>query len=149
MNSLIICISPHHGNTEKIARAMAEVLQSPVVTPEQFNIQSLDRYDLIGLGSGIYYGKHHDQLFSLLERIPQLNKKVFIFSTSGTGSIRSHDALKKILKEKGGEIVADFACKGFDTFGPFKLAGGINKGCPDQNDLNQARSFAQSLFGKT
>ncbi|HAP20133.1 MAG TPA: flavodoxin, partial [Lachnospiraceae bacterium] len=38
-----------------------------------------------------------------------------------------------------------FGCKGYDTFGPFKLVGGIAKGHPDGNDLKAAVSFVAGL----
>ena len=42
-------------------------------------------------------------------------------------------------------IVGEFSCKGFDTFGPFKLIGGISKGHPDKNDLDNAKAFFKEL----
>ena len=41
--------------------------------------------------------------------------------------------------------VGSFGCKGYDTFGPFKLVGGICKGRPDENDLNSACHFFDGL----
>ena len=55
------------------------------------------------------------------------------------------DSIKKIVKEKQGSIVGEFSCKGFDTFGPFKLIGGISKGHPDKNDLDNAKAFFKEL----
>ena len=55
------------------------------------------------------------------------------------------DSIKKIVKEKQGRIVGEFSCKGFDTFGPFKLIGGISKGHPDKNDLDNAKTFFKEL----
>jgi len=34
---------------------------------------------------------------------------------------------------------------GFDTWGPFKLIGGMGKGHPDEQDLNEAAVFAEKL----
>ena len=42
-------------------------------------------------------------------------------------------------------MLGEFGCRGFDTFGPFKLAGGIAKGHPDALDLEEARKFYRSL----
>jgi hypothetical protein len=42
-------------------------------------------------------------------------------------------------------VVRDFACKGWDTWGPFKLVGGINKGRPKEKELDMAREFAKGL----
>lgn len=34
-----------------------------------------------------------------------------------------------------------FTCRGFDTFGPFRLIGGIAKGHPNEKELEKARAF--------
>ena len=38
-----------------------------------------------------------------------------------------------------------YSCRGYDTFGPWKLLGGIAKGRPSQKDLNGALEFFQHL----
>jgi len=38
-----------------------------------------------------------------------------------------------------------FSCKGFDTFGPFKLIGGVSKGHPDEKDIAAAIEFYNGL----
>ena len=60
---------------------------------------------------------------------------------------RSRDPVDKliILKEKKTDIIGKFGCKGYDTFGPFKLMGGIAKGRPDEKDLKAAVSFVAGL----
>lgn len=51
----------------------------------------------------------------------------------------------KIFNSRGFNVIADFNCKGFDTFGPLKIVGGINKDHPNEDDLNDAKKFAKSL----
>ena len=60
---------------------------------------------------------------------------------------RSRDPADKliILKEKKTDIIGKFGCKGYDTFGPFKLVGDIAKGHPDEKDLEAAVSFVAGL----
>ena len=60
---------------------------------------------------------------------------------------RSLDPADKliILKEKKTDIIGKFGCKGYDTFGPFKLVGGIAKGHPDAKDLEVTVSFVAGL----
>ena len=43
--------------------------------------------------------------------------------------------MKTILEEKHADLIGTFSCKGYDTFGPFKLVGGIGKGRPNEKDL--------------
>jgi len=143
---LIIYESVHHKNTEKIAKAMAEVLKAELKKPQDVNIDSLKDYDLIGFGSGIYYGKFHKNILELISKIKTENhQKVFVFSTSGMGKESYNDSVKKELTEKGFEVIGSFACKGFDTYGPLKLVGGIAKGRPNEEDISRAREFAIKL----
>lgn len=146
MKRLIIYESIHHKNTEKIAKVMGEVLKAELKNPKDVNVDDLKNYDLIGFGSGIYYGKFHKNILELLKKIKSQGKqRVFVFSTSGQGREQYNESLKSELKEKGFEVVGSFACKGFDTYGPLKLIGGIAKGRPNEEDFSKAREFAAEL----
>ncbi|MBC8485646.1 MAG: flavodoxin family protein [Candidatus Cloacimonetes bacterium] len=148
MKTLLIYVSIHHGNTEKIVKAMAEVLDAKLAKPQELEINIVTNYELIGFGSGIYHRKHHESLFKLLEKLPmQKNKKAFILTTSGTNK-DYNKPLKDKLQEKGFDIVGEFSCKGFDTWGPFKIIGGINRRSPNEQDLKNARKFAEELKNK-
>lgn len=146
MKTLIICISTKYGNTEKIAKAMSEVFGADLLKPHEINADDLLKYDLIGFGSGIFYFKHHQALFNLVDRLPYLKKRAFIFSTSGKGSVNQHKAFKDKLSEKGFIVIGEFSCKGFDTWGPYKLIGGRNKNRPNEKDFEDAANFAADLL---
>lgn len=146
MKKLIVYESIHHGNTEKIGKAMAEHLNADLIKTNDVNVNTLKDYDLIGFGSGIYNGKLHKNVLDLIDKLPTLsNKKTFVFSTSGQGKAKYNNTIEQKLKEKGFEVVGSFACKGYDTFGPFKLIGGIAKGRPNENDIQKAKEFAEKL----
>ena len=150
MKTLIICISIHHGNTKKIAKTMAYVLNADILEPVNVDISNLEEYDLVGFGSGIYGWKHHNSLLNLIDKLPHTNKKAFIFSTRGN-FIRIvplknyHNKLRCVLLKKGFEIIGEFSCLGLDTSGPLRFTGGKNKGHPDEKDLDDARKFAVGL----
>jgi flavodoxin len=145
MKTLIVYTSVHHQNTEKVAQVMAEELEADLVPTTEAQPGMPATYDLIGFGSGIYFGKHHQTLLRFAETLPLVKqKRSFVFSTSGDGKMH-HGALKEILAGRGFTVAAEFCCKGWDTVGPLKLIGGINKGRPDGNDLAAARAFAQGL----
>lgn len=147
MKTLIIYESVHHGNTEKIAKAMAEILKAHMVKAKDLNSNSLRDYDLIGFGSGIFYGKMHKNILDLVDKLPEFpDKKVFVFSTSGMGKLNYNNTVKEKLKEKGFNVAGSFSCRGFDTFGPFKLVGGIAKGRPNNKDERKAKDFAGNLI---
>ena len=74
--------------------------------------------------------------------------RAFIFSTSGDGKVEHHAAFKELLVSRGFSVVADFSCKAWDSWGPLKLVGGINKGRPNADDLEEARVFARGLKEK-
>lgn len=148
-DALIIYVSIHHGNTEKIARAMAEVLNAKLVKPWEVGPKDVLKYDLIGFGSGIYFWRHHRALFELMDKMPNARgKKAFIFSTAGLDiPVVNHLALRRALKRKGFKIVGEFSCRGWDTNGILAKIGGINKGRPNEKDIERAKKFAKTLKG--
>ena len=150
MKALMIYISVHHGNTGKVAATMANILDADLVQVKQADATMLERYDLIGFGSGIYFGKHHESLLDFVDKLPLVrNKKAFIFSTSGLRKIPLvHDfdkPLRKKLQRKGFDIIAEFSCRGLDTYRAAGFVGGVNKGRPDAEDLKQAEEFTRGL----
>jgi flavodoxin len=146
MKTLIVYASVHHQNTEKVAKVMAEELGADLAPIGQAQPETLTAYDLIGFGSGIYGRKIHKTLRQFIEALPTLTEKqAFIFSTRGGKEVQGHDALKEMLLNRGLSITGEFSCKGWDTVGPLKLFGGINKGRPNEDDLEEARVFARGL----
>ncbi|MDD5221222.1 MAG: flavodoxin family protein [Candidatus Pacebacteria bacterium] len=150
MKAIIICSSIHHQNTFKIAQSMAEVLNCSVAKTENVNPGELKEYDLIGFGSGIYLWKNHRGLIKLARNLTDMaGKSSFIFSTSGDKSHniqKWHIALRDILKTKGFNILDEFNCLGWDTIGPLKLFGGVNRGRPNENDIENAKDFSRNIL---
>ncbi len=149
MNAVVILFSYHHKNTEKLAQVIAKTLGAEIKEPKEIDPNTLSNYDLVGFGSGVYFGKLHKELLELADKIPQVtNKKAFIYSTSGrTGKTAAgfHKYLREKLVSKGFIIEGEFNCAGFDTYGVLKIAGGIKKGRPNEDDLKQAHTFALAL----
>jgi len=150
MKTLICYASVHHGNTKKIAEAMAQAIDAELVAAKDLTTKNIDGYDLVGFGSGIYFSKHHKSVLDAADALPpSTGKKAFIFSTAGfpAGKFLFHRALKTKLREKGFIITGDFSCRGLDTYKIFGTFGGMNKGHPDNNDLNRAHTFAKKMAG--
>jgi flavodoxin len=170
MRTLIVYTSVHHGNTEKVATAMAGELRADIVRAVDADPAGIDRYDLIGFGSGIYHNRHHQSLLRFAESLepvgrelrdtivsmgvdipftdrlrPVGGKLAFIFSTSGRGLVKDHAALRDILTVKGLRIIGEFTCKGWDTYTVRNIVGGINRGKPDAEDIERAVEFARNL----
>ena len=153
MKSLLIVISYHHGNTDKIARVFAEVLDAKIWSPKQVRPEELQEYDLVGFGSGIYDEMHHADLIDFADSLPQVtDKSAFVFSTgSMIGDVQDpkfHSILRNKLKSKGYTIVDEFSCKGFNTNSFLRHLGGLNKGRPNAQDLKNAEDFARGLRTK-
>jgi flavodoxin len=147
---LIVYISVHHGNTERVAKVVASTLDADLVQVKQADAAVLERYDLVGFGSGIYFGKHHESLLDFVDRLPAVrNKKAFIFSTSGLRKIpfvhNFDKSLKEKLQRKGFAIIGEFSCRGYDTSRAAMIVGGINRGRPNARDLQQAEDFGRRL----
>ena len=127
VKSLVIVFSCHHGNTEKIANAIAGSLDELVKTPDQVIPEEIGEYDLIGFGSGIYGAQNHPSLTGLAGRLPHVDgKKVFIFSTYGAPEVPfkgerlrdfirdNHAALREQLQSRGYTVPDEFACPGLN-----------------------------------
>ena len=146
---LVVYESIHNGNTERIANLIGECLEGDVFRVGEIDKSIIQDYDVIGFGSGIYFGKHHRSLFELIDEMDRLEKKSFIFSTRTlTPQSLSHRKLKEKLMEKGAKILGEFSCKGESRMGIFKLFGGICKGRPNSDDMRRARDFAENLKKK-
>ncbi len=133
-------------NTEKVAKAMARTINADLKKVEEVKAEDLAEYDLIGFGSGIYFGKHHKALLDFIANLPPQNKAAFIFSTSGIGIKIWHHQLRNILKQKGFTIKGEFNCPGFENYGILKLIGGFRKDHPNEKDLEKACKFVKSLI---
>lgn len=154
LKCLVIVFSYHHGNTEKIARAMAGVLGAEVAMPLQVFPERLREYDLIGFGSGIYAGTFGSPMLALADRLSFIaGKKCFLFSTYGAPGFavdreftgRNHAGMREKLALKGYTVIGDFGCAGWNTNSFLTCFGGINKGRPDARDCADAEAFAREM----
>ena len=147
MKVLITYNSVHRGNTEKIAKAMADTIGADILKYDEVDGYNILDYDLVGFGSGIYYGKANKDMIEFIDSLPPIrNRKAFIFTTSGKGNPNYSSSLAKRVSETGFEVIGEFTCKAFDVWGPLKLIGGINKGRPNTDDLKAAEIFVEGLI---
>ena len=135
MKATIIYASVHHENTKKVVEAIAGENVVDLIDATKEKERDLSGYDLIGFASGVYYGKFHQTVLNFaLANLPA-NKNAF-------------QSIEEVVKSKQGKVVGKFSCKGYDTFGPFKLIGGIAKGHPDDKDLADAVTFYKGIIQK-
>ncbi len=146
MKILIIVKSKHNDNTLKIAEAMSEAAPVTVATLENAQLYNLNEYDIVGYGSGIYFGKHDKELLKFVESLGNDKSYCFVFSTSGSKNFEKNNAcLIKLLESKNKVVLDSFGCLGFDKFFIFAICGGINKTHPDINDFESAQNFISRL----
>jgi len=150
VRALIICVSVSHGNTRRVAEAIGGVLGADVVEPEQLSSADVAGYDLVGLGSGIYGMTFHPRLWRFVRSLPRgRGMPVFLFATSGGREQWWRPAavvIGGLLRSKGYRVVGTFSCRGWDTWLPLRLIGGINRGRPADADLAAARAFASGFL---
>lgn len=141
MKTAIVCVSLHHGNTKKLAEAISERYGTDLIDASAQTVCDLSGYDVIGIASGIAYGKYYPQMLRFLERNLPEGKRVFFLHTAGDPRENQNAAAKAVTDAKQCRCLGTYCCKGFDTFGPFKLIGGIAKGHPNDADLAGAIDF--------
>jgi len=157
VKSLVVVFSYHHGNTDKIAHTCAKVLGAEVKTPQQVNPKEIVEYDLVGFGSGIYSATFDPSVLDLADRLQNTaGKKAFLFSTYGAPGFvanrefieKNHRQIREKLQAKGYTIIGEFGCAGWNTNSFLRYFGGLNKGRPDANDLQNAEAFAREMKEK-
>lgn len=145
MKTAICYYSRHHGNTLKVLEAMAREGEVDLIDVTARPVVRLEEYDCIGFASGIYGFEMQKAVVEFARQYLPQGKPVFFVYTYGGAKGSGAKALTEIAGEKGCPVLGEFGCKGYDTFGPFKLVGGIAKGHPDAQDLENARRFYQEL----
>lgn len=140
----IVYASTHHGNTKKLVDAIAGKYEIDVIDATTVKDADLATYDAIGFASGIYGANYHQAVTNFAKNNLPDGKKVFYIFTSAMPK----DFTKSIanaIEGKNAEVLGCYGCRGFNTFGPFKLVGGTSKGHPDQTDLDGVISFYEGL----
>lgn len=145
MKTAIIYYSKHHGNTKKLLDEIAKIHEVTLIDVTGNLTVDLSDFDRIGFASGIYYSKFQKKLLKFAEQNMPNNKKTFFIYTYGAEKIGYTDAIAKAVKKHNADIMGEFGCFGFNTFGPFKFIGGIAKGHPDKNDVDNVLSFYKNL----
>ncbi len=119
MRSIIVFSSHHHGNTEKVAWALAGAPGADVTRPEDVDPRGLGGIPVAVAGE----------------------------TTIATYATRSHAELRERLVSRGYVVMGEFSCAGHNTNSFLRLFGGANKGRPGAGDLARAQEFARTLAG--
>lgn len=128
---------------------MAEVLGADLLTVRQARdrTEDLKSYDLVGFASGIYFGTVDRGLARLVDELElRRDQSTFLVFTCGAPPLNFARGTEAALRSKASRHLGRFACRGYDTYGPWAAIGGIAKGHPTDSDLTRARAFAQRLL---
>lgn len=145
MKTVVCYYSRHHGNTLKVLEAMSAEGDMDLIDVTTRQSVRLEGYDCIGFASGIYGFEFQKAVVEFARQYLPQGKPVFFVYTYGGAKGAGAKAVAEIAREKDCTVLGEFSCKGYDTFGPFKLVGGIAKGHPDRQDLENARAFYREL----
>jgi flavodoxin len=163
---ILICYHSETGNTEAIAKSMAEGLKSEQVTllpAKDVDPVSFTDYDAVFLGTGIYAGAVGKSMKELMKKATSIPPKVVLFATHGSPDPSMvKNALKGIIKQ-----ITECGCVNcgqFDCIGENRnqkvvemlmktmpgMADGLKnaKGHPNAKDLANAKQFAKTVLAK-
>ncbi len=145
--AVLFCYSYHHNNTLKVAEAVSAALPVRVVSVPVREEVDLRDYDLIGFASGVYFSEFGKPVERFIDSLEGLSgKRCFTLCTHGAPNGEFGRNIQEKLRMKGAEVAGGWDCRGFDTYGPFKMIGGIAKSRPNEKDLAGAVSFVESLL---
>ncbi|MBZ9607352.1 nitric oxide synthase [Clostridium estertheticum] len=130
------------GNTEKLARAIADTLSIQAELLGKDPISFSEPVDLLFIGDGLYFGKANKRTLSLIDRLdPKMIKNAAIFATYG-GQAKIGTDIKELVQNKGIRVVDEpFTCKGQSWVF-------INRNHPNEIDLSKVRKYAKNAVAK-
>lgn len=149
IKTVIVFRSKHHGNTRKLVEALKsahpEIDVIDVADLGKNEYPDLSPYHIIIMGSGIYYGKFDKDVLRVADHcLRDGDNVVGLMTFGGSSKANGHD-LDAICRLKFATLLCSYGCPGFDTYGPFKFVGGMNKDRPNQEDLDGVVVFYDKL----
>ena len=145
MKTAIIYESKHHGNTKKVCDRIANECGVRLVEAKSVteNFEWND-YEIIGFASGIAYKKFYENVNNAAEMMPGGKKVFFIYTCAKINSDFTNE-IENIVLERGCECIGSYGCKGYNTYGPLKLIGGMNRKNPTEDELKNAVEFVKQI----
>ena len=145
LKSMIIYGSHHHQNTEKLVKHLAKHYEITLVNAEEVSEVNYDDYDLIGFASGMDFSKFYPPVTDLAEKLPA-KKMIYALYTCAKDNAKYGSQIEEIAERTGCTYLGKYGCKGYNTYGPWKIIGGMNKSHPDEDELAQVCSFYESIL---
>ena len=144
--SILIYASKHHGNTYKLVNAISEKYDIAMIDATKESIVDLQEYEVIGFASGIDFGKFYEEIENFAEANLPIKKEVFFLYTCAMERKGFTNSIKEISLKKDAIILGEYGCKGYNTYGPWQLIGGMNKNHPTEAEIAEVVNFYGELI---
>lgn len=145
-NTVIIYASTHHGNTCRLVEMISGKFEITLIDATSQKSADLSGYDLIGFASGIDFGRFYSSVEEFLENNLPENKRVFFLYTCAKTNPRFVETVKNAALCRNSILMGTYGCRGYNTYGPWKLIGGMNKNHPSPEELDGAVVFFESVL---
>ena len=144
--AILIYASKHHGNTYKLAKAISEKYEIAMIDATKESIVDLQEYEVIGFASGIDFGKFYEEIENFAEANLPIKKEVFFLYTCAMERKGFTNSIREIALKKDAIILGEYGCKGYNTYGPWQLIGGMNKNHPTEAEIVEVVNFYGGLI---
>jgi len=149
MKVLIVCFS-QTGNTRKVAEKIRdgiikEIGSCDLVSLRDADVNGLAGYDLVGLGTPVFYYKEPFNVRDFMEGLPELNgKQWFVFCSHGSVMGQTLISMKECLEKKGIKVIGSHHTYSDGTI-PFYPYPTVTTGHPDDREFEEAFEFGSSI----
>jgi flavodoxin/Pyruvate/2-oxoacid:ferredoxin oxidoreductase delta subunit len=152
--SLIVYFS-QSGTTARVGEAIAVGLRAVEWQVDVCNLKDgpppeVSGYDLIGIGSPVYYFRAPFNVVDYVKSLPDLSgRATFIFMLHGTYRGDTGTTLRRTLARKGAREVGYLHCRGADYFlGYLKQGYLFSPSSPTSDELTQAEMFGREVAAR-
>ena len=129
-----------------VVKAISDRYEIAMIDATKETSVNLQEYDIIGFASGIDFGKFYLEIENFARENLPFQKEVFFLYTCAMDREGFTDSIKEIALEKDAIILGTYGCRGYNTYGPWKLIGGMNKSHPTENEIQECVNFYEKLL---
>ena len=144
MRSMIVYASRHHGNTKRLVEYLAARYDITLANAQAAEKMNMEEYDLIGFASGMDFGKFYPEVTVLAKKLSP-GKGIYALYTCARDQAKYGLEIEMIAGQTGCRYLGRYGCKGYNTYGPWKIIGGMNKAHPDAQELEEASVFYEQI----
>ncbi|MDD2586964.1 MAG: flavodoxin family protein [Syntrophomonadaceae bacterium] len=140
------------GTTQKVAEHICKGLKSTGYQVDLCNLETekapdTTQYDLLGIGSPVYFFNPVSDIKRYINRLPQLNgMPAFVFGAYGTDYGKAPEKLAQLLATKGAKNAGSCYCRNANFIIGYIKAGevlGLDHIKPEE--LNKAETFGSAI----